>query len=137
MTLVDEILVRRLGRVDYAVALERMRAFTSARAAETPDELWLLEHPPVYTLGQGAAQPQHAVLVAQRLGDREAEPAAHRPQTSLEPKRRNGRRLAVRVAAADRRAAAGVVSDDVRLEGAGLEPQAAEDLDEEPSIALV
>lgn len=41
----------RLGRVEYDVALERMRAFTAARAPETPDEVWLLEHPPVYTLG--------------------------------------------------------------------------------------
>jgi len=55
MTLVDETVIRRLGRVDYAATLERMRAFTSARTGETPDELWLLEHHPVYTLGQGAA----------------------------------------------------------------------------------
>ncbi len=55
MTLVDEILIRRLGRVDYVPTLERMRAFTSARTGETPDELWLLEHAPVYTLGQAAA----------------------------------------------------------------------------------
>ncbi|HEY9531584.1 MAG TPA: lipoyl(octanoyl) transferase LipB [Burkholderiales bacterium] len=34
--------------------LDRMRAFTGARTEETSDELWLLEHPPVYTLGQGA-----------------------------------------------------------------------------------
>lgn len=47
----SDIRVRRLGRVDYATALERMRAFTDARTPATPDELWLLEHPPVYTLG--------------------------------------------------------------------------------------
>lgn len=35
-----------------------MRAFTAARTAATPDELWLLEHPPVYTLGQ-AGKPDH------------------------------------------------------------------------------
>jgi lipoyl(octanoyl) transferase len=51
----DQIAVRRLGRVDYLPTLERMRAFTAARTGETADELWLLEHPPVYTLGQGAA----------------------------------------------------------------------------------
>ena len=44
--------VRMLGRVGYADAWERMRAFTAARAADTPDEIWLVEHPPVYTLGQ-------------------------------------------------------------------------------------
>jgi lipoyl(octanoyl) transferase len=54
MTVVDEIVVRHLGRVDYAAALQAMRGFTAARAEGTPDELWLLEHPPVYTLGQGA-----------------------------------------------------------------------------------
>ncbi len=46
--------VRRLGRVDYAEALAAMRRFTAERTHDTLDELWLLEHPPVYTLGQGA-----------------------------------------------------------------------------------
>ena len=50
-----ELNVRRLGRVAYAPAFQAMRAFTSRRGPDTPDELWLLEHPPVYTLGQGAA----------------------------------------------------------------------------------
>ena len=42
----------RLGRVDYTDTWRRMRAFTEARDASTADELWLCEHPPVYTLGQ-------------------------------------------------------------------------------------
>jgi lipoyl(octanoyl) transferase len=42
------------GRIEYALALEAMREFTARRDARTPDELWLVEHPPVYTLGQGA-----------------------------------------------------------------------------------
>lgn len=46
--------IRRLGRADYAPTLERMREFTAGRDATTPDELWLLEHPPVYTLGTHA-----------------------------------------------------------------------------------
>ncbi len=54
MTLVDEILVKRLGTAPYLPTLEAMRAFTAAREPSTPDELWVLEHPPVYTLGQGA-----------------------------------------------------------------------------------
>lgn len=54
MTLVEEIAVRKLGRVEYLPTLETMRAFTAQRSEGTPDELWLLEHPPVYTLGQGA-----------------------------------------------------------------------------------
>lgn len=54
MILVEEIAVRNLGRVDYVPTLEAMRSFTANRDETTPDELWLLEHPPVYTLGQGA-----------------------------------------------------------------------------------
>ena len=54
MTLVESINVRRLGRVEYLPTLEKMRRFTAERTHETPDELWVLEHPPVYTLGQGA-----------------------------------------------------------------------------------
>jgi lipoyl(octanoyl) transferase len=55
MTLaVDTIILQRLGRVEYGATLEAMRAFTATRDEATPDEFWLLEHPPVYTLGQGA-----------------------------------------------------------------------------------
>ncbi|NKF23880.1 lipoyl(octanoyl) transferase LipB [Solimonas marina] len=48
----DTPLVRRLGLIDYATTFERMRAFTDARKQGTPDEIWLLEHPPVFTQGQ-------------------------------------------------------------------------------------
>ncbi len=59
MTLVAErVVTRQLGRMAYLPALEAMRALTASRGAETPDELWLLEHPPVYTLGL-AADPSH------------------------------------------------------------------------------
>ena len=44
-------LVKSLGRVDYLAAYEAMRRFTDARGAGTPDEFWVLEHPPVYTSG--------------------------------------------------------------------------------------
>jgi lipoyl(octanoyl) transferase len=50
----DRIAVRTLGLADYAPTLEAMRAFTARRGPETPDEFWLLEHPPVYTLGLAA-----------------------------------------------------------------------------------
>ena len=43
--------VRRLGLVPYPDAWAAMRAFTAQRTARTPDELWLLEHPSVYTYG--------------------------------------------------------------------------------------
>lgn len=45
------MLVRPLGRVDYAPTVEAMVAFTGARTPETPDELWICEHPPVFTQG--------------------------------------------------------------------------------------
>jgi lipoyl(octanoyl) transferase len=54
MTVVDSLLVRRLGRADYVPTWAAMRDFTQRRGEEAADELWLLEHPPVYTLGQGA-----------------------------------------------------------------------------------
>lgn len=45
------MIVKTLGRVDYAATLEAMRAFTEARGPETEDELWLCEFAPVYTQG--------------------------------------------------------------------------------------
>ena len=47
----SRILVKRLGRVDYEPTWRAMQDFTARRSADTPDELWLLQHPPVYTLG--------------------------------------------------------------------------------------
>jgi len=44
--------VRWLGRVDYEPTWQAMIAFTAARTPQTPDELWVCEHPPVFTLGQ-------------------------------------------------------------------------------------
>jgi lipoyl(octanoyl) transferase len=48
------LLVRDLGRAEYLPTWQSMREFTAARTAETADELWLVEHPPVFTLGQAA-----------------------------------------------------------------------------------
>jgi len=50
----DAVLIRHLGLVPYVDALARMREFTAGRDPSTPDELWVLEHPPVYTLGLAA-----------------------------------------------------------------------------------
>lgn len=50
--------VRRLGRRDYARVWTEMRRFTEAQAASRGGEVWLLEHDPVFTLGQ-AAGPEH------------------------------------------------------------------------------
>jgi lipoyl(octanoyl) transferase len=48
------------GRVDYLPTLEAMRAFTATRTDSTADELWLCEHPPVFTQGL-AGRPEHVL----------------------------------------------------------------------------
>jgi lipoyl(octanoyl) transferase len=50
--------MRELGVVEYQPTLEAMRSFTESRDDDTPDELWLLQHPPVFTQGQ-AGRPDH------------------------------------------------------------------------------
>jgi lipoyl(octanoyl) transferase len=47
------LIIRRLGQVDYEPTWHAMQDFTARRGADTPDGIWLLEHPPVFTLGQG------------------------------------------------------------------------------------
>ena len=53
-----EMLVRDLGLQDYLPTYEAMKSFTANRTEETPDEIWVLQHPPTYTLGQ-AGNPEH------------------------------------------------------------------------------
>ncbi len=53
--------IRRLGQVDYLPTYEAMQAFTAARTPDTPDELWLCEHPPVFTQGL-AGQASHLLM---------------------------------------------------------------------------
>ncbi len=45
------LLVRRLGHVPYLPTFEAMQRFTAERSSDTPDEIWLCEHPPTYTQG--------------------------------------------------------------------------------------
>ena len=56
------MIVRRPGRVPYEPTWRAMQDFTAQRDAATPDELWLVEHPPVYTLGQ-AGKAEHLLHV--------------------------------------------------------------------------
>ncbi|MBI2383922.1 MAG: lipoyl(octanoyl) transferase LipB [Gammaproteobacteria bacterium] len=53
--------IQRLGRRPYDATYAAMREFTLARTPETMDELWFLEHPPVFTQGQ-AGKPEHVLL---------------------------------------------------------------------------
>lgn len=50
--------VRHLGMADYVTTWRAMQTFTQQRDASTPDEIWLLQHPPVYTQGL-AGKPEH------------------------------------------------------------------------------
>jgi lipoate-protein ligase B len=75
---VEQIL---LGRVDYQPTYQAMRAFTAARGQDTPDELWLCEHPPVYTQGL-AGRPEHvrdAGAIALVATDRGGQVTYHGP----------------------------------------------------------
>jgi lipoyl(octanoyl) transferase len=79
-------LIRNLGHADYEATFAAMRAFTDARTSDTRDELWIVEHAPVYTLGlaadrshllSGALVPTHAIPVIQT--DRGGEVTYHGP----------------------------------------------------------
>ena len=48
--------VRHLGLVEYEPTWRAMQRFTDERGTDTPDEIWLLEHPPVFTLGMNASR---------------------------------------------------------------------------------
>lgn len=53
-----QVIVKNLGRVAYLPTWEAMQVFTARRNAETPDEIWLVEHAPVYTVGLNG-KPEH------------------------------------------------------------------------------
>jgi lipoyl(octanoyl) transferase len=57
---VPELVLRELGLVDYEPTLEAMQQFTDSRNADSPDELWLLQHPRVFTQGQ-AGKAEHVL----------------------------------------------------------------------------
>ncbi|HTD05977.1 lipoyl(octanoyl) transferase LipB [Undibacterium sp.] len=73
--------LRHRGIEAYQASFDAMRAFTDSRSASTADELWIVEHPPVYTLGLGA-DPSH-VLAAHDIPviqtDRGGEVTYHGP----------------------------------------------------------
>ncbi|MDF2777943.1 MAG: octanoyltransferase, partial [Enterobacteriaceae bacterium] len=57
----DTILIRHLGLQPYAPVSEAMHTFTDNRDANTPDEVWLVEHEPVFTQGQ-AGKAEHLLM---------------------------------------------------------------------------
>lgn len=54
------IVLRELGTVEYAPTLQAMKDFTDGRSSESPDELWILQHPRVFTQGQ-AGKAEHVL----------------------------------------------------------------------------
>jgi len=58
----DPFTVKYLGLADYQSTWQAMQAFTAQRQADTPDEIWLLQHPPVFTLGL-AGKREHILQV--------------------------------------------------------------------------
>jgi len=77
MTVVDAIAIRQLGLTRYGDVLQDMRAFT--RSVYTAEEIWLTEHEPVYTLGQGAADRKVANGIPVVRSDRGGDITYHGP----------------------------------------------------------
>lgn len=79
MTLVEDVVVRKLGRAEYLPTWQAMREFTRGRQEATPDELWLVEHPAVYTVGQGAPIPPLTAAIPVLKTDRGGDITYHGP----------------------------------------------------------
>ncbi|MBY4676214.1 lipoyl(octanoyl) transferase LipB [Marinobacterium arenosum] len=56
MAVADQLIIRRLGLQPYEPTWRRMQAFTDQRDADTPDEIWQLQHEPVFTQGQAGKE---------------------------------------------------------------------------------
>lgn len=77
----SQLLVRRLGLRPYGETWQQMKAFTDSRTETTPDEVWLLEHPPVFTQGQ-AGRAEHLLApgdIAVIQSDRGGQVTYHGP----------------------------------------------------------
>jgi lipoyl(octanoyl) transferase len=57
----NSAIIRRFARIDYEPCWAAMKAFTETRGEDAPDEFWVLEHPPVFTLGQ-AGKAEHVLM---------------------------------------------------------------------------
>jgi len=78
-------IVRHLGLAGFAPTYQAMRRFTDARGTTTPDELWVLEHPPIYTVGiAGRAEhfPRSGEVPVERI-DRGGQITYHGPGQAI------------------------------------------------------
>ena len=58
--MVDKVIIRSLGLQPYEPVWQKMQMFTDTRTADTPDEIWVLQHEPVFTQGQ-AGKAEHLI----------------------------------------------------------------------------
>ena len=85
MAVLDSPVIKRLGLVDYQSAYAAMRRFTDERTAATADELWALEHPPVYTVGLAGREehfPRGSAIPLERV-DRGGQITYHGPGQAI------------------------------------------------------
>jgi len=77
--------VRHLGLSEYAPTYAAMKRFTAARTPDTPDELWIVQHPPVYTVGQAgraAHLPRYGTIPVEHI-DRGGQITYHGPGQAI------------------------------------------------------
>jgi lipoyl(octanoyl) transferase len=78
-------IIRHLGLAEFAPIYQAMRRFTDARGTATPDELWVLEHPPVYTVGIAGREkhfPREPAIPLERI-DRGGQITYHGPGQAI------------------------------------------------------
>ncbi len=77
----DSIVIRLLNKQDYSPCLRAMQQFAQQRSDRTQDEIWLLQHPPVFTLGQNGKSEHvlHAGDIPVILVDRGGQVTYHGP----------------------------------------------------------
>lgn len=75
--------IKTIGKIDYYACWEQMKQFTESRDSSTPDELWLVEHDPVFTLGL-AGKEEHILIKEHSIpiirSDRGGQVTYHGPQ---------------------------------------------------------
>jgi lipoyl(octanoyl) transferase len=112
--------VRQLGRAEYEPTWRAMREFTAARGPQSTDEIWILEHPPVYTIGV-AGKPEHLPRVANGIPvvrvDRGGQITYHGPGQIVAYLLLDMRRLGITVRTLVRRLEGAVIDllDDYRV----------------------
>ena len=79
----DNVHIKHLGLCDYQSTFDAMKAFTQQRDESTPDEIWYLEHSPVFTQGQAGKKehilnPNHSIPIVQ--SDRGGQVSYHGPR---------------------------------------------------------